>query len=177
MSNDTMAKRKPSKKSPVEEPAFAYRSFNVTRGGRQKRYKLRTGYGYFIPSVKKAETLTQIREEVEAGITSKEIEPLIEFLDMKVSDIAKAASVSPSTVARWTADTSIGGPGSHQFFRIDEAIRKGVDLFGSPDELLIWLQNPNLALGNQTPIKLLTSQIGLDLVDEALDAMHYGNVM
>lgn len=172
-----MAKQKTSKKSSVEEPVVAYRSFKVTRAGRQKRYQLRSGYGYFIPSVRKAETLTQVGELVEAGIPSKQITPLVEYLGMKVPDIARAASVSTSTVSRWTADTSIGKPGSNQFFRIDEIIRKGVELFGGLDELRVWLLSPNLALGNQTPAKLLTSQIGVELVDEALEALHYGNVM
>jgi uncharacterized protein (DUF2384 family) len=32
-------------------------------------------------------------------------------------------------------------------------------------------------LGNQVPAKLFTSQIGVEMVDEALDALRYGNVM
>lgn len=190
ISNDIMGKRESSKKSvqagrkgtikipsPVEEPDVTYRSFKVTHGGRQKRYDLRTGYGYFILSVRNAETLAQIILLVEAGIPAKEIAPVIEYLGMNVPDVAKAASVSPSTVSRWKPDTSIGAPGSSQFFRIDEVIRKGVDVFGGPDELRGWLHRPNLALGNEAPAKFLTSQIGVQLVDEALDALHYGNVM
>lgn len=188
MSNDIMTKRKrkTSKKSAqgtvkarssAKEPVIAYRSLTVTRGGRQKRYDLRTGYGYFIPAVKKAENLAQISELVEEGLPYKQMARLVEYLDMTVPDIAKAASVSASTVSRWTADTPIGAPGSSQFFRIDEVIRKGVEVFGGLDELKVWLKSPNQALGNQTPSKLLLSQIGLELVDEALDALHYGNVM
>jgi len=184
-----MTKQKKPKKTPkailkaqpavpqVGEMAVSYQSFKVTHAGRQKRYEVRTGYGYFIPSVRKAENLTQISALVEAGIPSKQIEPVIDYLEMKVPDVAAATSVSPSTVSRWKADTSIGGPGSHQFFRIDEVIRKGVDVFGGLDELRGWLQSSNIALGNQVPAKLLTSQIGVEMVDEALDAMHYGNVM
>lgn len=153
------------------------RSFKVTRGGKQKNYAIHTGYGYFIPSLKKANNLVQVSELVENGIPSKEVEPIIEYLDLKVPEIARAAAVSPSTVSRWKADTSIGISGSNQFFRIDQVIRKGVDLFGGPEEFKGWLHSPNLALGNNVPAKLLTSSIGVDMVDEALDALHYGNVM
>lgn len=177
MSNDIMTKRKTSKKSLMEDPVVAYRHFKVSRGGRHKRYDLRTGYGYFIPAVRKAESPVQISELVEGGLPYKQITGLIEYLDMTVPDIAKAASVSASTVSRWAADTSIGVPGSNQFFRIDEVIRKGIEVFGGLEELKVWLKSPNQALGNQTPSKLLLSQIGLELVDEALDALHYGNVM
>ena len=153
------------------------RSFKVTRGGKKKDYLIHTGYGYFIPSLRKADNLVQVSELIENGIPSKEVEPIIKYLDLKVPEIAKAAAVSPSTVSRWKADTSIGISGSNQFFRIDQVIRKGVDLFGGPEEFKGWLQSPNLALGNNIPAKLITSSIGVDMVDEALDALHYGNVM
>lgn len=153
------------------------RSFKVTRAGKQKEYVIHTGYGYFIPSLVKAESLLQVSELIENGIPSKEIESVIEYLDLNVPEIARAAAVSTSTVSRWKEDTSIGTSGSNQFFRIDQVIRKGVDLFGGPDEFKSWLQSPNLALGNNVPARLIVSSIGVDMVDEALDALHYGNVM
>jgi putative toxin-antitoxin system antitoxin component (TIGR02293 family) len=153
------------------------RAFKVTYGGKHRRYAIKSGFGYFIPSLRKAENLRQVNEVVENGITSAEVKDIVEYLDLKVAEVAKVASVSPSTVSRWKSNSSIGVPGSNQFFRIDELIRKGVDLFGSPAELKDWLNNPNMALGNAVPAKLLTSQIGTELVDEALEALHYGNVM
>lgn len=152
-------------------------SFRVTRGGKHREYAIHSGYGYFIPALRKAENMVQIAALVEQGIPSKEIQPLINYLELKVPDIAKAAAVSTSTVSRWEPDTSIGVPGSGQFFRMDEIVRKGVDLFGGPDEFKGWLNLPNLALGNEIPAHLITSLIGVELVDEALDALHYGNVM
>jgi putative toxin-antitoxin system antitoxin component (TIGR02293 family) len=152
-------------------------SFKVSRGGIKKEYTVHTGYGYFIPSLQKAENMLQVAQVVEEGLQSAEIGPILDYLGFKVSDIAKAASVSASTVSRWHPKTSIGIPGSNQFFRIDQVIRKGVDLFGGLEELKGWLQSPNLALGNAVPAQLITTAIGVELVDEALDALHYGNVM
>lgn len=152
-------------------------SMSVTRAGKRRSYAIRPGFGYFIPSLRKAGNLVRVNEVVEAGMRSREVEPIIKYLDLKVPDIARAASVSPSTVSRWKADSSIGLPGSNQFFRMDEVIRKGVEVFGGLEEFKGWLQAPNLAMGNTIPSSLITSQIGVELVDEALDALHYGNVM
>ncbi len=160
-----------------ENPALPSQSFKVTRGGKEKEYTVHTGYGYFIPSLQKAENMLQVAKVVEEGFQSAEIGPILDYLGFKVADIAKAASVSASTVSRWHPNTSIGIPGSNQFFRIDQVIRKGVDLFGDLDDLKSWLQSPNLALGNAVPAQLITTAIGVELVDEALDALHYGNVM
>jgi putative toxin-antitoxin system antitoxin component (TIGR02293 family) len=153
------------------------KAFKVSYGGKQKQYAIKSGFGYFIPSLRKAESLTQVNEVVESGITSGEVEDIVQFLDLKVPEIAKAASVSASTVSRWRPETPIGVPGSNQFFRIDELIRKGAELFGGAEQFKQWLNNPNMALGNAVPARLLTSHIGVELVDEALDALHYGNVM
>jgi len=160
-----------------ERPGLPSQSFKVSRAGQEKEYTVRTGYGYFIPAFHNAENMFQVAKAVEKGLVSEEIMPISEYLGFRVSDLAKAASVSASTVSRWKPKTSIGVPGSNQFFRIDQVIRKGVDLFGGLDELKGWLQSPNLALGNAVPAKLLSSVIGVELIDEALDALHFGNVM
>ncbi len=167
------------KKSTVAEPAVAYgeKSFRITVAGRKKTYPIHQGYGYFIPALKKAENLEDVSSYLEKGITSKEIKPVVKYLDFKVPEIAKAATVSVSTVLRWQPETSIGLPGSGQFYKIDEVIRKGVSLFGGEEQFKTWLNSPNLSLGNAVPLKLITSTIGVDLVDEALDALIYGNVM
>ena len=152
-------------------------SFKVNRGGKQKVYPVQGGYGYFIPSLRKAGNLAQVTALVERGLQSKDVNLIIEYLDLKILEIAKAASVSPSTVSRWQPETSIGIPGSSQFFKIDELIKKGVDLFGGLAEFKSWLTMPNIALGNELPSTLITSPIGIALLDEAIDALHFGNVM
>ena len=160
-----------------ERPGLPSQSFKVSRAGQEKEYTIHMGYGYFIPAFQKAENMLQVAKVVENGLRSEEITPILDYLGFKVSDIAKAAAVSVSTVSRWNPKTSIGVPGSNQFFRIDQVIRKGVDLFGGLEDLKGWLQSPNLALGNAVPVQLLTSGIGVEMVDEASDALHFGNVL
>ncbi len=158
-------------------PDNASISFRVSRAGKEKVYSIQSGYGYFIPSLRSAGNLVEVAELVESGIQSKDIKSIIEYLNLKIPEIAKAAAVSPSTVSRWQPETLIGAPGSGQFFKIDELIKKGVDLFGGLEEFRGWLNMPNIAIGNQVPANLVTSLIGIELLDEAIDALHYGNVM
>lgn len=152
-------------------------TFKVSRSGQLKSYEVPSGYGYFVPAFTKAKGMDEVGELLDKNLLSEDILPIIDFLGFKIQDIAKAASVSPSTVSRWESKSPIGTPGSNQFFKIDEVIKKGVDLFGNTTHLKQWLDSPNMALGNEAPIKNLTSMIGLEMVDEALDALHFGNVM
>lgn len=160
-----------------EAPYGSATSFQVKRSGHSKSYQVPSGYGYFVPSFTKAGSMAEVGELLDQNLLSEEISAIVDFLDLKNQEIAKAASVSPSTVSRWDHKSPIGTPGSYQFFKIDEVIKKGVDLFGNTTYLKQWLDSPNMALGNEAPIKLITSMIGLELVDEALDALHFGNVM
>ncbi|WP_373522803.1 antitoxin Xre/MbcA/ParS toxin-binding domain-containing protein [Aquiflexum sp.] len=160
-----------------EAPYGSATSFQVERFGLSKFYNIPGGYGYFIPAFTKAGSMTEVGKLLDQNLLSEDISPIVDFLDLKIQEIAKAASVSPSTVSRWDSKSPIGTPGSYQFFKIDEVIKKGVDLFGNTTHLKEWLDGPNMALGNEAPIKLITSMIGLELVDEALDALHFGNVM
>lgn len=160
-----------------EAPYGSSTSFQVKRSGQSKSYHIPSGYGYFVPAFTKAGSMAEVGDILDQNLLSEDISPIVDFLDLKIQEIAKAASVSPSTVSRWDNKSPIGTPGSYQFFKIDEVIKKGVELFGTPAHLKQWLDSPNMALGNETPIKLITSMIGLELVDEALDALHFGNVM
>ena len=170
--------------SRVEEPFFGYiaypsesHSFKVKRAGKENIHTVISGFGHFIPSLKKVRNMAQVDSILSNGLPYREVEPIIEYLHFTIPDIARAASVSTSTVSRWSSQSSIGIPGAIQFFKIDQLIKKGLELFGSPTQLRIWLQAPCLALGNAVPTELLISPLSIELVDEALDALHYGNVM
>lgn len=151
-------------------------SFRVQTGGGVHTYEVRSGFGYFIPAFKTATNLTDVAATVEEGIKNKDVAPVIEFFGLKADDVAKAASVSPRTVTRWTDETIIGAPGSAQFFKMDEIIKKGVELFGGEEPFKAWLDLPNGALGTR-PIELVTSPVGVEQVEDAIEALHFGNVI
>ncbi|WP_114751852.1 antitoxin Xre/MbcA/ParS toxin-binding domain-containing protein [Pleomorphovibrio marinus] len=152
-------------------------TFVVKKGGQQVSYEVKNGYGYFLDGFKSAKSLQEVGRKLEGNLTYAEITPIIDFLDLKMVDLAKAVTVSPSTVSRWSADSKIGTPGSYQFFKIDEAIHKGMEVFGLESHLKSWLNTPNLALGHAKPRDLMLSMTGIELVHEAIDALHFGNFL
>ncbi|MGF1638290.1 MAG: antitoxin Xre/MbcA/ParS toxin-binding domain-containing protein [Cyclobacteriaceae bacterium] len=190
-SKDLPKKRRASGKSNsslpnmVEEPIFGYIScatdpvqvFKIKRAGKESTLRSSAGYGHFIPSITKSRNLMQVAEAIENGLSYKEITAIIDYFEYTIPEIARAASVSSSTVSRWSPTSSIGIPGSNQFYKMDQITRKGLELFGSLQALKSWLQQPCLALGNAIPAKMAISQVGIEMVEEALDAMHFGNVM
>jgi putative toxin-antitoxin system antitoxin component (TIGR02293 family) len=160
-------------------PGEQHVEMEVIRNGKKYVVSVKTGYGYMVPSFTKAGSLVEISTlvENENGIPSSEIAFLVDYLDLNVPEIAKAADVSTSTVSRWKTTSHIGKSGAAQFFKMDEVVKKGVDVFGNLTDFKRWLDSPNMALGNVTPKSLITSPIGVDRVDASLDALNYGNVI
>lgn len=56
-------------------------------------------------------------------------------------------------------------------------MQKGNSLFGSEQNFRSWLYQENNALGYIRPIELLQDPEGISLVEDALGAMEYGNLM
>jgi len=61
-----------------------------------------------------------------------------------------------------------------QVLQIAEVAVKGSKVFESKDRFLAWMNHPNKALGNKTPMSLLNSKFGTDKVLDELGRMEHG---
>ncbi len=134
-------------------------------------------YGFFIKEAGKARNLFELNEIISRGLKYKSIQPLVLFLDLSTEAVAELAGVSPRTVSRWADDTLIGALPSKNLVLLDSLVHRGIEVFGSETTFKSWLRQPNNALGDERPIDLLTTPYGAELVEEAVEAMEYGQVM
>lgn len=126
--------------------------------------------------------LTSAEEEpmmvAEPELAYGKIKPMIQYLGYSQQEIAAVLEVDPSTLFRWNKDDkSIGKLRSKTMYDIDKIISRGVAIFGSESRLKEWLHTTNYALGDQKPIDLLKDPYGVDLVENAMEAMAWGNVL
>ena len=134
-------------------------------------------YGFFIKEAGKAKNLFDLNKIIGRGLTYKAVQPLVTFLNLSTEAIAEMAGVSQRTVSRWDDDTVIGVLPSKNLVMVDTLVHRGIDVFGSENAFKDWLQQPNNALGDERPIDLLTTPYGTELVEDAVGAMEYGQVM
>jgi putative toxin-antitoxin system antitoxin component (TIGR02293 family) len=109
-----------------------------------------------------------------------EIEPVFSYLGLTQKEIAEILEVSPTTLSRWKKNGKepfIGKLRSKFIWQIDEVIAKGVKLFGSEENFKVWLDAPNFALGGRKPVELLKDPYAVEKVDNAIEAMAWGNLM
>jgi putative toxin-antitoxin system antitoxin component (TIGR02293 family) len=122
-----------------------------------------------------------VHEAVEAyspSLDFKETAILFDFLDFTQADISELLEVDPSTLFRWKKeDRKLTKILTKNLLEMDQIIAKGIRIFGSEDLLAQWLQAPNPSLGHQKPAALLKNPYGLARVDEALEAISWGNIL
>ena len=103
---------------------------------------------------------------------------LFDFLDYTNQDIAELLEVDPSTLFRWKKeDRKLSKALTKNLLEMDQIIAKGIRIFGSEELLSQWLHTPNSALGDQKPAHLLKNPYQITLVDQALEAISWGNIL
>lgn len=63
---------------------------------------------------------------------------------------------------------------SEKIFELAEVISLGNEVFDSPENFMIWLKTPSIALGDIKPIELLDTSFGKDIVIAELNRIEYG---
>ena len=108
------------------------------------------------------------------GITKGALLHLAKYLDVTMHQIADFLSITERTVQRYSLETRFKRVVSEQILHIAEVAAKGSEVFQDRDKFIKWLNFPNKALGEKTPISLLDSTFGADMVIEELGRIEHG---
>ena len=105
-------------------------------------------------------------------------QPLFDFLGFSQQDIAEMMEVDPSTLFRWKKeDKKLNKLLTKAILDMDKLVAKGVRIFGSEENFSEWLHASNYSLGDQKPLELMKDPYGLELLDNALEAISWGNIV
>jgi putative toxin-antitoxin system antitoxin component (TIGR02293 family) len=77
-------------------------------------------------------------------------------------------------VARRKKEERLRADESDRLFRVARIAVQATEVLGSVEKASRWLHRPNLALGDQAPLKLLDTDIGARQVEEILGRIEHG---
>nr|WP_234416238.1 antitoxin Xre/MbcA/ParS toxin-binding domain-containing protein [Allomuricauda amoyensis] len=81
-----------------------------------------------------------------------------------------------STISRWgQSNVELSPLQLAYLLRIERIVSDGEQVFGSKDEFKDWLFSNNITLGDKKPVNLLTDPFSIELVEEVIDALSWGN--
>lgn len=107
-----------------------------------------------------------------------ETKVLFDFLDYSQHDVAEVMEVDPSPLFRWKKeDKTLTRLLTKTIKDMDKVIAKGVRIFGTEALFSAWLHTQNHALDHKKPADLMRDPYGLELVDQALEAMSWGSFL
>ena len=108
------------------------------------------------------------------GVSKRQIGRLSEAMCLSMATIANLLVVSPRTIQRQPKGKVFDKNVSERAIKLAQLTAHGVSVFGAREEFCVWLQTPVVALGNKTPMSILDSTMGVELVDDIIGRIEHG---
>jgi putative toxin-antitoxin system antitoxin component (TIGR02293 family) len=103
-----------------------------------------------------------------SGVTKDALVHLGNYLSFTTQQMAELLPITARTIQRYPRDKPFNRVVSEQILQLAEVASKGVDVFGSTEKFRLWMNHPNKALADRTPMSLLRSRFGIDMVLDEL---------
>ena len=119
-----------------------------------------------------------VREAIIGGkIRATTLRTMRRQLGLNIEDVADVLGVSKRTVSRKeTNKATLSATEADRAYRLARIADMAIELIGDPKRAFSWMQTPSVYLGGKTPIQMLDTEVGTDLVVESLHAIAYGGV-
>lgn len=103
---------------------------------------------------------------------------LQELLDLTDAQAARLIGRSRSTYSRHrNQDKELGVPEAERAVRYARILALAAETFGSLEDAAAWMQEPNLALGDDTPLEMAETDPGATMVRDLLLGIQHGFVL
>jgi putative toxin-antitoxin system antitoxin component (TIGR02293 family) len=108
------------------------------------------------------------------GITKDALLRLGKYLNLSISQMADLVAIAERTIQRYTLEKPFNRIVSEQILQVAQVAVKGTNTFGDKDKFLSWMHQPNKALADKTPMSLLRSRFGTEMISDELGRIEHG---
>lgn len=155
-------KKKPETNTELSEPAVAYGALNQTSllGLLGSNYAVSTDF----------DLLNLARK----GVSKKALVSLVKQISLTIQEVASIMHISERTLQRYTPTTLIKTEHAEKAIELARLYQRGTEVFGTLDNFNDWMKTPNYTLNGETPLNLLDTSIGFELILQTLGRIEYG---
>jgi len=156
-------KHKPANE--VNEPMVAY----IAAGTDNSFYSLLTG-------IKPArfssdfDLLSLTRE----GLPKRVLTALAKKVSLTIHELANIMHISERTLQRYDDNAIVKTEYAEKAIELARLYSRGQEVFGSMDKFIRWMKTPGHVFRNETPISLLDTSVGFDMVLRELGRIEHG---
>jgi putative toxin-antitoxin system antitoxin component (TIGR02293 family) len=115
-----------------------------------------------------------LREALREGLPFQAFESFVKTIGIPPATITKALGIAPRTLARRKERHSFSPEESDRLYRLARVTLMAIQVLGTQEKAKQWLERPNRALGGETPLHLLDTDIGARQVEAVLGRIDYG---
>jgi putative toxin-antitoxin system antitoxin component (TIGR02293 family) len=108
------------------------------------------------------------------GLTKKNLNQLKKNTELDLDTLSNLLDINPRTIQRRTDDEPFKLNTSEKMIAIAEIYSKGFHVFGNKDKFRKWMITPIKALGGVTPLSLMDTHYGMELVADEIGRIQYG---
>lgn len=119
---------------------------------------------------------SDLQRSLREGLPYAAFESILEVLELRSGDLAEILGVASRTLARRKTSRQLSPTESDRLYRIALIACLATATLGSLEKARTWLHRENRALGGDTPISVLDTEIGERQVEELLNRINYGVV-
>lgn len=108
------------------------------------------------------------------GVSKKALVNLAKQISLTIQEVAGIMHISERTLQRYTPATLIKTEYAEKAIELAKLYERGTEVFGTIDNFNDWMKTPNYTLNGETPLNLLDTSIGFDLIIQTLGRIEYG---
>lgn len=118
------------------------------------------------------ETIAAIRE----GLPADAFDWLKEELNLTAAELASVVHIPRRTVSRRKKEGHLKPDESERLLRLARLYRRASEVLGGAKEARAWIQEPNFALGDSTPLRFADTEPGARRLEQLLGQIEHGIV-
>lgn len=116
----------------------------------------------------------EMREWVREGFSFDSLESVVQRFGLKREEVSWVLDLPERTLTRRRQEQRLRPAESDRLFRVTRIAVQAEQVLGSTDKAARWLHAENRALGGQTPLGLLDTDLGSRQVEEVLGRIEHG---
>ncbi len=116
----------------------------------------------------------EMRAWVREGLPFDSLESVVQRFGLKREEVSWVLDLPERTLTRRKQEQRLRPAESDRLFRVTRIAVQAEQVLGGTDKAALWLHTENRALGGQTPLDLLDTDLGSRQVEEVLGRIEHG---
>lgn len=117
-----------------------------------------------------------LRDRIKGGLPYRSLDIVRERLHLSLPEAAAVLNMPLRTLARRRVEKKLAADESDRLYRLARVAAHAISVLGTEEKAAAWLRRSNRALGGETPLQILDTDIGARQVEGVLGRLEHGIV-